>query len=106
MGAPEPVIAGEFFFDRQDLIYPDHFPGNPVVPGSLIIEAFARVVRSVVKNNEKQFSVENFRFRQFIPPGRYAFSVTGKSDGTMQCVLYDDDRKVVTGILTGSDCLC
>jgi 3-hydroxyacyl-[acyl-carrier-protein] dehydratase len=106
MGAPDPIVAGEFFFDPEDLIYPDHFPGNPVVPGSLIIEAFMRIVMSVVESGGKLWAVENFRFRQFIPPGRYAFRVTGKSDGAMQCVLYDDGRKVVTGILSGSDCSC
>jgi 3-hydroxyacyl-[acyl-carrier-protein] dehydratase len=106
MGAFDAVIAGEFFFDPQDSIYADHFPGNPIVPGSLIIEAFMQVVRSVAENGGKAWSAGNFRFRQFVPPGRYAFRVTGASDGAVQCVLFDGGRKVVTGFLSDSDFSC
>jgi 3-hydroxyacyl-[acyl-carrier-protein] dehydratase len=106
MEPPESVVAGEFVFDPEDLIYPDHFPGNPVVPGSLIIAAFLRVVRSMAETGGTSWSVENFRFRRFIPPGQYAFRISGYSDGTMQCALYDDGRTVVTGIFSGSDSEC
>lgn len=106
MEASESLIAGEFFFDPEDSIYPDHFPGNPIVPGSLILEAFMRVVRPVLGDCGKTWAVENFRFRRFISPGRYAFRVTGKSDGALQCALYDGDRTVATGILSGSGLPC
>lgn len=106
MGTHEPIIAGEFFFDPEDLIYSDHFPGNPVVPGSLIIEAFMRVVRLKVETGGKAWSVENFRFRRFISPDRYAFRVVRVSTGAMRCVLFDGDRTVVTGILSISELSC
>ena len=37
--APE-VKEGIFHFDPDDPIYRDHFPGYPVVPGSLVVQAF------------------------------------------------------------------
>jgi 3-hydroxyacyl-[acyl-carrier-protein] dehydratase len=100
---PDAIIAGEFFFDPGDFIYTDHFPGNPVVPGSLIIEAFMSVVRPVVEGAWETLSVENFRFRHFISPGRYAFRVAGTPNGAMQCTLYSGGRTVVTGNLSGSE---
>jgi len=106
MGAPESIVAGEFVFDPEDLIYPDHFPGNPVVPGSLIIEAFLRVIGSAAKSRGTSWSVENFRFRRFISPGQYAFRISRNSDGSMRCALYDDGRTVVTGVLSASDAAC
>ena len=106
MKEPESVIAGEFFFDPDDAIYEDHFPGKPIVPGSLIIEAFLSVVRPVVEDHWKGFSVENFRFRRFISPGPYAFRVTGNADELLRCALYDGGRTVVTGTLACSDVLC
>jgi 3-hydroxyacyl-[acyl-carrier-protein] dehydratase len=102
MEASEPIITGEFYFDPDDLIYADHFPGHPVVPGSLIIDAFMTAAGSVLKERWRTISVENFRFRHFIAPGRYTFCVTSKTDGSMQCVLYDDGRTAVTGLLAGS----
>jgi 3-hydroxyacyl-[acyl-carrier-protein] dehydratase len=97
MGAPDPVIAGEFYFDPEDVIYRDHFPGKPVVPGSLIIDAFMRVVGPAVGKRRQTWTVENFRFRHFIAPGRYAFHVAGQPDGSIRCVLSDGGRTVVTG---------
>jgi 3-hydroxyacyl-[acyl-carrier-protein] dehydratase len=106
MGALETVIAGEFHFDPDDVIYRNHFPGKPVVPGSLIIDAFMRVVGSAAGNRRREWAVENFRFRRFIAPGRYAFRVAGQSDGSMQCILYDGDRTVVTGKMNHSAASC
>jgi 3-hydroxyacyl-[acyl-carrier-protein] dehydratase len=106
MEPPESDIAGEIFFDPQDAIYPDHFPGHPVVPGSLIIEAFMRVVEPVLADGGKIWSLENFRFRHFISPGRYVFRVAVNADGPMRCVLYDGSRVVATGILSNSDLSC
>ena len=100
MGPSDTILSGEFYFDPEDFIYPDHFPGNPVVPGSLIIDAFIGVVQPVAKKHGMRWSVKNFRFRNFLSPGRYAFSVTGKHDGAMQCVLYDGECTVATGVLS------
>ncbi|MBU4420644.1 MAG: hypothetical protein KKH84_06520, partial [Proteobacteria bacterium] len=38
-------IKGTFYFDPSDRIYAEHFPGNPVVPGSLIIHAFLKALK-------------------------------------------------------------
>lgn len=100
MQNPELFRAGHFHFDPQDPIYQDHFPGSPVVPGSLIIDAFMTVARPALQG-QGGCSVENFRFRQFIRPGRYAFRMQRKADGCMQCTLYANDRAVVTGTLRG-----
>lgn len=98
MQNPELFKKGHFHFDPQDPIYQDHFPGNPVVPGSLIIEAFMTVARPALQG-PGGCSIENFRFRQFIRPGRYAFRMDRIADGCMQCTLYANDRTLVTGTL-------
>ncbi|MBC2695660.1 MAG: hypothetical protein HF982_10380 [Desulfobacteraceae bacterium] len=67
-------IKGIFYFDPSDRIYAEHFPGNPVVPGSLIIHAFLKALK---KNgiNEEIHIIENFRFKKFISPGEYNFDI-------------------------------
>ncbi len=100
MQPPEFMHEGHFLFDPEDPIYADHFPGSPVVPGSLIIEAFLTAARPAMEMWGDCF-IENFRFRRFISPGRYAFRLQCKSDGRVQCVLYDDGKSVVTGTLRG-----
>jgi 3-hydroxyacyl-[acyl-carrier-protein] dehydratase len=92
------ILNGTFFFDPADPIYAEHFPGNPVVPGSMIIHAFMLVA-------EKRglylgpVAINNFRFKRFVSPGEYPYRVeiTGKN---LKCSLLDHDSSTVaTGTL-------
>jgi len=64
------VTVNEDFFNG-------HFPGNPVMPGVLQIEALAQVggilVMSSIEEPEKHIpylaGIENFRFRKMVSPG-------------------------------------
>jgi 3-hydroxyacyl-[acyl-carrier-protein] dehydratase len=88
---------GVFFFDPGDPIYADHFPGHPVVPGSLIVHAFMIAGRGP-KDGSPACSIENFRFRRFLSPGEYAYriEVTGSR---LRCTLRDGTSIVATGTL-------
>jgi 3-hydroxyacyl-[acyl-carrier-protein] dehydratase len=89
---------GQFYFDPDDSIYRDHFPGHPVVPGCLIIHAFILVTGRFAKG-DRQSSIANFRFKRFLSPGYYAYRIEPKPDGCLACYLYDEDKAVVTGTL-------
>lgn len=88
-------ISGSFFFDPTDKIYLEHFPGSPVVPGSLVIDAF---VKALIKNNIilENYTINNFRFRKFIPPGEYTFHIT-KAASIFSCKLFSGEKTAVTG---------
>ncbi len=91
------ILEGVFYFDPDDGIYRDHFPGYSVVPGSLIAHAFFQAAEAA-GITEKIFTIENFRFREFLPPGRYPFRIERKGD-YLNCLIYQGDRKLVTGVL-------
>ena len=88
-------ISGTFLFDPTDKIYLEHFPGSPVVPGSLIIDAF---VKTLIKQNiiMKNYTISNFRFRKFIPPGDYTFIIT-EASSVFSCKLFNGKKTAVTG---------
>lgn len=92
-------IKGIFYFDPLDRIYADHFPGNPVVPGSVIINAFLQAGKEA-GFSKGQLRIENFRFRDFVLPGDHAFSIQFHSD-QMKCRLFqnisDASKILVTG---------
>ena len=92
------IKTGYFYFDPEDPIYRDHFPGSPVVPGSLIIHAFMEAVGDPI-GTETFRRATRFRFKQFIPPGKYAFRIQSRQDGRTDCRLFDQDKTVVTGVL-------
>ncbi len=90
-------IRGLFFFDPADAIYKDHFPGNPVVPGSMIINAFMLAAEGI-GGYHRACSISSFRFRRFIPPGEYAYHIEVSGDD-LKCSLFDESRIVATGTL-------
>ena len=89
------TVQGTFFFDPEDLIYQFHFPGNPVVPGSVIIQAF---MRTAEENGWQEYTgeVENFRFKTFVTPGKYSYSLECR-DEKLYCRLFKDKKAIVTG---------
>ncbi|HDL08388.1 MAG TPA: hypothetical protein ENG35_06585 [Desulfobacteraceae bacterium] len=94
-------IEGIFYFDPDDLIYGDHFPGNPVVPGSLIIHSFLKAVEKAGFKSD-QYIVENFKFKEFVSPGEYFFNIRIFHD-RLKCRLYRNSlnkfKTMVTGII-------
>lgn len=93
---------GIFHFDPNDPIYEDHFPGRPVVPGSLIVQAFVKAAESL-PDAIKVRKVENFRFKRFVTPGTYPYYLdlcqNGKKGPSLRCRLLDGDQVVVSGVL-------
>jgi 3-hydroxyacyl-[acyl-carrier-protein] dehydratase len=98
MGILDSMKTGYFYFDPEDPIYRDHFPGFPVVPGSLIIHAFIKAVGRLMEE-ERPCTPTGFRFKRFISPGQYAFRIQSRSDGRMSCLLFDRNDAVVEGTL-------
>ncbi len=87
---------GTFYFDPADKIYEDHFPGNPVVPGSLIVHAFSEAGKKTGFVADC-LTIENFRFREFVTPGEYSYTLEVLSD-RLKCRLYRSGETLVTGI--------
>lgn len=88
---------GMFNFDASDPVYEAHFPEYPVVPGSLIIHAFLQALQEkgiAVKN----LRIENFSFREFLPPGACRFRMAGRS-GKLECRITKDGKKIAAGTL-------
>lgn len=88
---------GVFFFDPEDPIYADHFPGHPVVPGSVIVHAFMVAGRGL-QDPLSAWSIENFRFRRFVSPGEYSYRIE-VAGGRLRCALRDGPSLVATGTL-------
>ena len=91
-------IKGTFYFDPEDRIYRDHFPGRAVVPGSLIVQAFLEAGKAAGFSSVGG-GLENFRFKEFVAPGSYTFSLEERDRG-LNCRLCQEERTVVTGRFT------
>lgn len=73
----EKVITGYRLYKEDDFFFKGHFPGHPVVPGVLLIEAMAQVGGAGIKKaglapSEALFflaTVEKAKFRRQVVPG-------------------------------------
>jgi 3-hydroxyacyl-[acyl-carrier-protein] dehydratase len=96
------MMNGTFCFDPTDGIYIEHFPGNPIVPGSLIVHAFLEALKQM-ETIHHVCCADNFRFKTFITPGEYPFRIEKTGKG-FKCRLYSPDKNntktVTTGIIT------
>lgn len=90
--------SGTFIFDPRDPVFAEHFPGNPVVPGSLIVQAFLEAIREFAIKGEYR-RVERFRFKRFIRPGQYGFLLEQADDDCLTCTLKEGRATVATGRL-------
>ena len=84
-------IKGIFFFEPTDKIYADHFPGNPVVPGSVIVNAFIEAGKEAGFNGDP-FTLKDFRFKGFVIPGEHAFRIKLDS-GQLTCRLFQNSSE-------------
>jgi 3-hydroxyacyl-[acyl-carrier-protein] dehydratase len=65
-------FEGTVFFDPDDPLYANHFPGRPAVPGSLITDSMMTLLK------EKGLSVARIRkvrFIRFAAPSRYRYAI-------------------------------
>jgi len=96
---PSRILEGTFYFDPEDAIYKEHFPGYPTVPGSLIVHAFLETVTTQgwIKGTCR---IEGFRFARFVSPGKTHFRIESREGGTvLDCTLHAQGLRSVTGRL-------
>lgn len=94
---PDPY-TGTFFFDPDDPIYREHYPGRAVVPGSLIVQAFILAARNHTQSQAYR-RVHRFRFKRFVHPGHYVYALSPTEDGCLICTLSDGSTPLATGML-------
>lgn len=86
---------GRLYFDPDDPIYADHFPGAPVVPGTLIIDAF---LTRVGQMGIAATGLKRFRFKAFARPGVYVYELE-ITEGAIQCRLLHEGRETAVGTI-------
>jgi len=94
------VLSGVFSFDPADSIYTDHFPGCPVVPGSVVISAFLKAGRTAVPERTPG-RIQDFKFRAFLTPGAYPFRLEAAGN-LLMCRLWRPGAETRRPLVTGT----
>jgi 3-hydroxyacyl-[acyl-carrier-protein] dehydratase len=100
--AGAPLITGTVYFDPDEEIYRDHFPGRPVVPGTLILQGFLAALAGHGLKGQR-LAVESLRFKRFLSPGAYTYCIR-LTRGGARCALMEAGGKAAVGTLVlGAD---
>ena len=91
------VIQGKFYFDPNDPVFQVHFPSFPVVPGSLIIDAFVKAIKKdcTLPHNIK---IQSFKFIQFVKPGNASYEIK-ISETQTRCFLFQNQIMIAKGLI-------
>ncbi|NLW80090.1 MAG: hypothetical protein GXY42_00200 [Desulfovibrionales bacterium] len=81
--------------EPEDAFFREHFPGNPVAPGSFIIALCLRVIGDTLAHG-KPMRVKRFGFSRFAPPGTYTLCLE-RDMGSYDCTLRQGQDVVAQG---------
>lgn len=85
-------------FEPGDACFHEHFPGNPVVPGSLIAGICLEAMRKHLGCTGR-LVIERFSFSRFAPPGAYTLDIDEHGDGCL-CTLSQNETIFARGRIT------
>lgn len=77
-----------------------HFPGNPIIPGALLLAEAVRVIASVSGKRLDVAAIKSAKFFQPVRPGdsvEIEYEISAKQEIRFQCVV--GGLKVLTGII-------
>lgn len=84
-------------FSPQDNCFQGHFPGNPVVPGSLILGLCLQAVLQFYAPQQR-LQVKKFSFLKFVRPQTYTLSIVSQKN-IFSCVLAQDGLFFARGVI-------
>ncbi len=82
-------------FEPDDSCFHEHFPGNPVVPGSLLVGLCMQALREH-RNETGPLLLKRFSFSRFASPGSYDLNIA-KQEAIYQCTLSQDEHIFAQG---------
>jgi len=78
-----------------------HFPGMPILPGALLLDAALHVIERDRNLDLTQWQVTSAKFLEAVRPGdALAIEHGAASDGTLRFAVRIADRTALAGILT------
>jgi len=85
-------------FAPDDACFNNHFPGNPVVPGSLVMGLSLQAIREHL-GRSGPLRVQRFSFSRFARPGSYTLDIKEEGE-TCLCTLHSEGTLFAQGRIT------
>ena len=89
-----------FCLPPEHPVFAGHFPGMPIVPGVMLLDAVCHAVANAAGRGSQQWHVKTVKFLNPLAPGETAsarYDIT--NEGTVRFEIVADGRAIATGHL-------
>jgi 3-hydroxymyristoyl/3-hydroxydecanoyl-(acyl carrier protein) dehydratase len=97
MSAAALTITGSFTIPVDHPALPGHFPGNPVVPGVVVLANVIRILESAGLPPASMRSVRHVKFIEPLLPGQKALITVAADDAALSFGVTCDGRTIAKG---------
>lgn len=98
---PADIVGGEFLVEPGHPSLPGHFPGNPVVPGVVLLQRILAAIEDAGAGFGEEIVVDA-KFLEPVRPGQQcSFAVSRTEAGRLRFECRVDGRTVAKGTLRG-----
>ena len=90
------------FFPTDHAAAVGHFPGNPIIPGAVLLNDVVDTIGSTEHASPMSYEVSSAKFLRPVRPGdNVAITWDKRTSGEIrfECLLMPDDKTVLTGVL-------
>ncbi|WP_407276048.1 AMP-binding protein [Halothiobacillus sp. DCM-1] len=95
-----PSHSDGFCLPAETPLFAGHFPGNPLVPGALLLDWFLGAVQAALHAERSALGIEQAKFLHPVRPGvRVEYRLDPLSTDRWRFTLYTPEQAVVQGIL-------
>nr|BFD87682.1 hypothetical protein StreXyl84_70830 [Streptomyces sp. Xyl84] len=83
-------VSARLELDPRWPVFAEHFPGDPMLPGSAVVHLMAQLARELDRGAQRgdvpARTLRDVRFaRPLVPPGRVTFTAERRADGGVRC---------------------
>jgi 3-hydroxymyristoyl/3-hydroxydecanoyl-(acyl carrier protein) dehydratase len=97
---PAETLHGPLEISAEHPAYAGHFPGFPVLPGAVLIDAALNAIAASKRLDLRQWHLASVKFLDMVRPGDALFlEHGGPVNGSIRFTIRIADRKAVSGTL-------
>lgn len=97
MDASPRVVAAALVIPTDHRALPGHFPGNPVVPGVVVLDHVIRILETSGVPTARLRRLQHVKFIEPLLPGQTAVITAEVGDAGLSFRVTRDDRTIVKG---------
>ena len=91
------TVGSRFTIPADHPALPGHFPGNPTVPGVVLLSQVLRILEAAGESPARLRNLRHVKFIEPLLPGQEAVVIYSLGDAALSFTVIRDDRTIAKG---------